>query len=271
MNNTSLVSIVVTTKNSEKFLEKCLNSIKNQNYKYTEIIVIDNNSIDSTKKIARRYTNLVYNKGPERSPQRNYGAKKAAGKYLLFVDADMVLDKKIVKEGVKKLEGSDIIGALIIPEKSFGEGFWAKCKELEKEFYLGVEWIEAARFYKGRAFNSVDGFDEEMISGEDWDLSQRVKEKYEIKRIGSYISHNEGKLSLMSTISKKYYYAQKLKRYVLKNSKNKNFVKQVSIFERFKLYFSNPKKLFKNPIVGIGMLFMKASEFLFVGIGYKLS
>jgi len=38
-----------------------------------EIIVVDNNSTDNTVKIAKRFTDKVYNKGPERSTQRNYG------------------------------------------------------------------------------------------------------------------------------------------------------------------------------------------------------
>ena len=77
-----LVSIVVTTKNEEKNIENCLNSIKNQNYPQNkiEIIVVDNNSIDKTKQIALRYTDKVYNFGPERSAQRNFGVKKSKWK-----------------------------------------------------------------------------------------------------------------------------------------------------------------------------------------------
>ena len=74
-----LVSVIVPTKNSEQFLEKCLDSIKKQTYKRVEIIVVDNNSTDNTKKIARKFTNKVFNKGPERSAQMNFGAKKAKG------------------------------------------------------------------------------------------------------------------------------------------------------------------------------------------------
>ena len=62
-----LVSVIVPTKNSERTLAKCLDSIRNQTYKSIEIIVVDNNSIDSTKEIAKRFTKKVYNKGPERS------------------------------------------------------------------------------------------------------------------------------------------------------------------------------------------------------------
>lgn len=42
-----------------------------------EIIVVDNNSSDSTVKIAKEFTDKVYNKGPERSAQGNFGVEKA--------------------------------------------------------------------------------------------------------------------------------------------------------------------------------------------------
>jgi len=62
-----------------------------------EIIVVDNNSQDKTKEIAYRYTDKVYNFGPERSAQRNFGVKQAAGKYILYLDADMVLSENVMK------------------------------------------------------------------------------------------------------------------------------------------------------------------------------
>ena len=63
-----LISVVITTKNEEKNLGNCLESVKNKTYpqKNIEIIVVDNNSTDRTKKIASRYTNKIFNQGPER-------------------------------------------------------------------------------------------------------------------------------------------------------------------------------------------------------------
>ena len=68
------VSVIVTTKNEEKNIENCLRSIKAQTYpqEKIEIIVVDNNSTDKTKEIGKRYTERVYNFGPERSAQRKF-------------------------------------------------------------------------------------------------------------------------------------------------------------------------------------------------------
>ena len=81
------VSVIITTKNEEENIEKCLESVITQRYslKKIEIIVVDNNSTDETKKRVLKYTDKVYNFGPERSAQRNFGARKANGRYILYL------------------------------------------------------------------------------------------------------------------------------------------------------------------------------------------
>ena len=48
-------SIIIRTKNEEKWLSHCLNILKNQNYKKFEIIIVDNKSTDKTLQIAKNY------------------------------------------------------------------------------------------------------------------------------------------------------------------------------------------------------------------------
>jgi len=269
-----LISIIIPTKNSKLMIDACLESIKNQIYKDFEIIVVDNNSIDKTKEIARKYTKLVFNKGPERSVQRNFGALKSNGQYLMFIDSDMELGKSVVADCIKVFQGYKVskinkgLGGIVIPEESFGKGFWAKCVTLERSFYVGVEWMEAARFFPKTVFNEFKGYDNKLISGEDWDLNQNIKTKYEIFRIKSFIRHNEGKLSLLDLLKKKMYYVSKINNYSSKLTNSSSFTKQSSIIGRYILFFSNPVKLFKDPIIGLGMLFMKMSEFAAGGAAY---
>ncbi len=98
--NTPLVSVIVPTYNSAKFLEACLMSIKKQSYANVELIVVDNNSTDNTTEIARKFTDKVFNKGPERSAQVNFGVTQASGEYVYKVDSDFVLGINVVKECV---------------------------------------------------------------------------------------------------------------------------------------------------------------------------
>jgi glycosyltransferase involved in cell wall biosynthesis len=269
--NKSLVSVIIPTQNSSETLERCLDSIKKQTYKNLEIFVVDNNSIDQTKQIAKKYTNKVFNKGPERSIQRNFGVKKSRGKYVFIIDSDMELSETVAEDCVKNVQSNSHIVAVIIPEESFGVGFWAECKKLERSFYVGVQWMEAARFFRKDIYQKTGGYDETMVSGEDWDLSQKIEREGEIGRIDNYIYHNEGKINIFKSIKKKFGYAKEFSNYVSKNKNCGQFRKQTGMCIRYKLFFSQPEKLFKNPVIGLGMLFMKTCEFGFGGVKIMLN
>lgn len=266
-----LVSVIVPTRNSKETIEECLYSIKNQSYKNIEIIVVDNNSSDKTKEIAKKYTDKVFNKGPERSAQRNFGANKSYGEYLLIVDSDMELSNEVIKESVDMCESNRNILGLVIPEESFGSGFWTECKKLERSFYLGVAWMEAARFFEKKTFLAIGGYDFSNTGTEDIDLPQRLQQKYGIdciSRINSFILHNEGNLSLTKTLKKKFYYGKKLDSYRKVEVNSQALRQQSSPISRYKLFFLKPKKLFQNPIIGISMIFMKTLELIAGGLGF---
>jgi glycosyltransferase involved in cell wall biosynthesis len=264
-----LVSVIVPTKNSAEFLEACLRSIKEQSYKHIELIVVDNSSTDDTQAIARKYTDKVFTKGPERSAQRNFGAARAAGEHVVFIDSDMVVSKSVIGSCVRAMASSPDAAGVIIPEESFGEGFWAQCKKLERSFYVGVDAIEAARFFSKAAFEKVGGYNEALISGEDWDLSDRIGALGNIVRIGDFIYHNEGRISLGKTLRKKYYYARQARAYLSHSKGVTGSGKRTGgILSRYALFFSRPGRLLKNPIRGLGMLFMKTCEFGFGWIGF---
>lgn len=267
-----LVSVIVTTRNNHATLASCLRSIREQTYDNVEIVVVDNNSTDDTKDIAKRYTNHVYNKGPERSTQRNYAVEKASGKYVIIIDSDMELSPEVIAASVAKAESDPAVKGIIIPEESFGEGFWAQCKKLERSFYVGVDWIEAARFYDRAAYRQAGGYDENLVSGEDWDLSQRIGETGKLARVEPFIYHNEGRLKLAITLRKKYYYAQQFAKYIAANrgrqTQKQNIANQTGPLTRYKLFFAKPRHLFRNPFHGLGMLFMKTCEFGVGAVGY---
>jgi len=263
-----LVSVIVTTYNNTATLAACLTSIAQQSYSSTELIVVDNNSTDDTKDIAGRYTDKVYNQGPERCAQRNYGVSQAQGDYVMIIDSDMELTPDVVSACVQQAMADPKLKALVIPEESFGQGFWAQCKRLERSFYVGLAWMEAARFFDAPTYRAVGGYNEALISGEDWDLSQRVGERAPIGRIHKYIRHNEGHLRLLRTLNKKYYYAQQFAHYLDANKNNPVTSSQTGIVTRYALFFSRPYQLFKRPDLGLGMLFMKTCEFAWGGFGY---
>lgn len=255
------VSIIISTKNSADVIANCLSSIKSQTYDNIEIIVVDHpQTTDNTFQISQQYTEKVFKYGVERCPQRNFAVQKAEGKYLLVIDSDMELSPQVVEACVAKMENNSRLAGVIIPEESFGQGFWAQCKKLERSFYLGIDWIEAARFFRRADFQKIGGYNEKLVMGEDWDLSQRISQLGQTGRITEFIYHNEGQISLIKTLQKKLYYAQIFKQYAQHTQAQSDFDNQSSVWQRYALFFAHPKKLFAKPWLGIGMLFMKTSE-----------
>ncbi|HKR82019.1 MAG TPA: glycosyltransferase [Candidatus Saccharimonadales bacterium] len=266
--NAPLISVIVTTRNNTETLDACLQSIIDQSYEAIELIVVDNNSTDDTKEIARHYTKHVFNKGPERSAQRNYAIQKAKGEYVLIIDSDMELSGEVVESCVEMVQANADFKALIIPEKSFGEGYWARCKSLERSYYVGVDSIEAARFFDKNLYQKVGGYNETMTGGEDWDFTNRIRKVARVGRSQAYIYHNEGRLYFGKTLKKMYYYGSHAAEYFAENPTQSIVADQSGPLARFKLFFSKPGKLFRNPFVSVGMLTLKTAEYGAGGLGF---
>lgn len=92
------LSIIIPTKNSSAHLEELLRSIAKQTVKAHEVMVVDNYSVDNTISIASSFGIKVFQKGPERSAQKNFGALKANGDYLLFLDSDTHISPRLVED-----------------------------------------------------------------------------------------------------------------------------------------------------------------------------
>lgn len=88
------ISIIVAVYNTEKYLERCIESLLKQTYKNIEIIIVEDCSTDSSKKILKKYKNqknikTFYNKENRGlSYSRNYGLKKATGDFIGYIDSD---------------------------------------------------------------------------------------------------------------------------------------------------------------------------------------
>ena len=113
----SKVSVIVPIYNSEKTINRCVESIINQTYKDIEILLINDGSIDNTLNILNDYANkdkriVVINKKNEGvSKTKNLGIKKAKSEFIMFVDSDDYIDKEAIKKLVllQKKDNLDII------------------------------------------------------------------------------------------------------------------------------------------------------------------
>ena len=105
-----LVSVIVPIYNVEKYLERCIESIRKQSYTDIEIILVDDGSSDGSSDICDKYIekddriSVLHKKNGGLGDARNVGLEKAKGKYILFGDSDDRIHEKLVEETVKEAE-----------------------------------------------------------------------------------------------------------------------------------------------------------------------
>lgn len=271
MNNQDLVSLIITSKNEDSVIGKLLSSINKQTYKNIEVILVDNNSSDNTLDIAKKYSNVkIHTFGPERSAQRNFGAKKSSGEYLFFMDADMELTPQVIENCVEKIYKEKLDG-VVIPEESKWVNFWGKVKAFERSFYSekGDPVTDAARFFKKSVFIKVGGYDETITGPEDWDLPDRIREEgYKIGRSSQRIYHHEQEISPRRLFKKKFYYGLNAHRYLKKHKIP--LVSPKTVYFLRPLFYKSWKRLFSQPILAVAMIFMLFIQTLGGGLGYLI-
>jgi len=255
-----VVSVIVTTKNEEKNIGACLENLVQQSMPPLEMIVVDNFSEDKTTEIAQEYGAKVFQLGPERSAQRNYGVEKAQGKYILYLDSDMRLSPKVIEECVNLSEADDEVSGIYIPEIIVGKGFWIKVRRFERSFYDGTV-IDAVRFVPKTAFQQVEGFDLLFTGPEDWDFDKKIRGLGKTIVAEANLEHDEGNFDFQHYLGKKNYYSKGFDLYTEKWGKNDPDIrKQLSLWYRFVGVFAEQGKFIKllgHPILTLGMYYLR--------------
>jgi|SRR3989344_5529970 len=113
------VSIIILTKNEEKKIIDCLKNLKD----FNEIIIIDDNSIDSTiekiKSFDRTIKVIVKSLDGSFSGQRNHGLSMAKNEWVLFVDADEIISQNLKKEIKETISSTNADGLFIKRKDKF--------------------------------------------------------------------------------------------------------------------------------------------------------
>lgn len=166
----SELSIIIPALNEEKTLPFLLKDIR-QNKKKYEVIIIDNGSKDKTAIIARNYgykTIVLNQQGISKA--RNYGAKKASGKYLLFLDADIRLKKDFINKALNefRIKKIDIANFKVasnkfnMQDKFIWKGINAILKLMQYLYPLGNGG--SGILIKKKIHKKIGGFDERLIN-----------------------------------------------------------------------------------------------------------
>ncbi len=181
----TLFSIIIPAHNEEKYIEKCLDSIMlaaKEVPDKAEIIVVANRCIDRTADIAKRFgAKVVINNDKCISSIRNAGVKASNGEIIVTIDADSMMSKDSLAEIKEMLGSGKYIGGGTTPKfdrMSLGIAVSAVyiALNLIPVMIRSGGMLSGAMFWcKRQDFDSIGGFNEELVSLEDMDFAKRLK------------------------------------------------------------------------------------------------
>ena len=108
-----MISVIIPTHNSEKYIIDCLNSVFTSTYTNYEVIIVDDGSTDNTinyiKSIRNHDIKIYYcnNNGPGFA--RNVGIKHSKGNYIYFIDSDDTINPNTFELLLREIKGNDIV------------------------------------------------------------------------------------------------------------------------------------------------------------------
>lgn len=177
------VSIIIPAYNEARLLEQTLATIQRHRHVWdaagftTELIVCDNNSTDNTAAIATAHgAQVVFEPINQIARARNRGASIATGDWLLFIDADSLPSAELFTAVARAIRsGNCLAGGCTIRLQGQHRG----AQLLTRAW----NWLSRARrllagsfiFIEKSTFQSIGGFSEELFTGEELDLSRRLR------------------------------------------------------------------------------------------------
>lgn len=205
MSRQPLVSVIVPTYNCESFVGDAIDSVLRQGERATEIVVVDDGSSDDTLKVLAGFGERVRvfrqeNAGP--AAARNRAVREARGDYLAFLDGD-----DLWLPGHAKL--LDYIER--VPDTRVIYGDWAVWRPREDGTYeapdiptptgepavdaAGSGWVYSRLLFDSiihiiaavihrSVFDAVEGFDETLRTGSDYDFWLRVSRRFPVVKLG---------------------------------------------------------------------------------------
>jgi len=195
-----MISIIVPSHNSEKTIQKNLESLLKQDYKGRyEIIVVDS-SKDKTPDIVSKFpVKLIKQKPKGPAAARNLGVKKAKGNIVVFIDSDCIAPKNWLRNLLKPFSNKNVVAVAGTYKTKNKESLIARFTGYEIEqrhermrMFKYIDFVATYNCaYRKRIFIKLGGFNKKFTQAEDADLSFRiVKRGYKIRyQPSAYVYH----------------------------------------------------------------------------------
>jgi len=168
-----MISIIIPVHNQADKIGACLESILKQTYKEWELIIVDDGSTDNLDQAIDKWSNNffgkrleVFSKANEGSnPTRNFGFNKSSGDYVIFCDADIIMEPNMLERMFYVLKAN--------PEAGFVYSSFYYGKKLFRLFPYNETRLRSMPFIHTSSLirrEDFPGFDNETKRLQDWDL-----------------------------------------------------------------------------------------------------
>lgn len=200
-----LISIIIPFLNSEKTLNRCIESILNQTINNYEIILIDNNSTDSSKNIALTYSKKYkfihcYNiKDRNVSLARNKGLSEAKGNIICFIDSDDIINKNYLKIMYDNFKNNDLVICNFTSNKYMLNDKIKYIKEIDKNDAFNL--ILKNKNIRGYVWNKL--FKKDIIKNNNIIFNKNLKIGEDIEFVFNYLKFSKNIVFINSNL---YYY-----------------------------------------------------------------
>lgn len=184
----NFLSLVIPTLNEETCLPFLLKDLVNQTDKNFEVIVVDAESVDNTQKKAFSFTSqlnmhFISSKRKNIAAQKNYGAEKSSGEYIIFIDADFRVPPLFIskiKQFISRHKKNVIIPRLLPDSNSFilkllfcFGNFLILCSQYTRRPFSSAGCLIFNKLF----FKQLGGFDDTLYNAEDHEIIQRANQR----------------------------------------------------------------------------------------------
>lgn len=209
MSDKPLVSVVVPVHNDSKFIKEAISSIINQSYKNTEIIVVDDFSVDDTVEKVLSFGDKGIkviknssNKGAAYS--RNIGIKKCTGEYVSFMDGDDVLDLEKTKKQVEFMLSNNCVFSScyysFVDEDGTSLGkYMSSPKKVTHKMFLKTDYIGCiTTMYKRDVYPDLE-IPDSIFKRNDYALWLKLSEKADCYTFPEILAHHRNRSGSISS------------------------------------------------------------------------
>jgi len=184
--NTPFFSVIIPVLNEQRYIPILLSCLAKQQYKEFEVLVVDGGSTDKTVDVMKSYFHslprftIIQHSAANVGAQRNLGAQKAIGEYLIFFDADVQIPRNFLSKVKQAIDatGAQLLSTWLRPDTDIpGDQAMVAVTNIAMEAASIIDMPFCGGFniiIQKHVFDIIHGFNTKLAMNEDHDLVQRA-------------------------------------------------------------------------------------------------